>query len=222
MFNILVCEDERDLRELYCTVLRAEGFSAACASDGAQALEMLERENFDLLITDVLMPRVGGNELVRRLREAGYALPVLMITALGAPEDKHSGFRAGGDDYMVKPVDINEMVWRVRALLRRSGMVASRRLFIAGTTLDCDTLTVSWEGERVELRNKEFFLLYKLCSDIGRIFTRDQLLEDVWGMDGGEERSLEVHISSLRAKIQKNPHIGVVTVRGLGYKAVQK
>ncbi|MBR1841961.1 MAG: response regulator transcription factor [Oscillospiraceae bacterium] len=222
MFNILVCEDERDLRELYCTVLRAEGFSAACASDGAQALEMLERENFDLLITDVLMPRLGGNELVRRLREAGYALPVLMITALGAPEDKHSGFRAGGDDYMVKPVDINEMVWRVRALLRRSGMVASRRLFIAGTTLDCDTLTVSWEGERVELRNKEFFLLYKLCSDIGRIFTRDQLLEDVWGMDGGEERSLEVHISSLRAKIQKNPHIGVVTVRGLGYKAVQK
>ena len=222
MFNILVCEDERDLRELYCTVLRAEGFSAACASDGAQALEMLERENFDLLITDVLMPRVGGNELVRRLREAGYALPVLMITALGAPEDKHSGFRAGGDDYMVKPVDINEMVWRVRALLRRSGMVASRRLFVAGTTLDCDTLTVSWEGERVELRNKEFFLLYKLCSDIGRIFTRDQLLEDVWGMDGGEERSLEVHISSLRAKIQKNPHIGVVTVRGLGYKAVQK
>lgn len=222
MFNILVCEDERDLRELYCTVLRSEGFSAACASDGAQALEMLERENFDLLITDVLMPRLGGNELVRRLREAGYTLPVLMITALGAPEDKHSGFRAGGDDYMVKPVDINEMVWRVRALLRRSGMVASRRLFIAGTTLDCDTLTVSWEGERVELRNKEFFLLYKLCSDIGRIFTRDQLLEDVWGMDGGEERSLEVHISSLRAKIQKNPHIGVVTVRGLGYKAVQK
>ncbi|MBQ4426551.1 MAG: response regulator transcription factor [Oscillospiraceae bacterium] len=222
MFNILVCEDERDLRELYCTVLRAEGFSATGAADGAEAMEKIEKENFDLVITDVLMPRVGGYELVKRLREAGYTLPVLMITALGAPGDKHEGFNAGTDDYMVKPVDINEMVWRVRALLRRSGLVASRRLFIAGTTLDCDTLTVSWEGERVELRNKEFFLLYKLCSDVGRIFTRDQLLEDVWGMDGGEERSLEVHISSLRAKIQKNPHIGVVTVRGLGYKAVRK
>lgn len=222
MLKILVCEDERDLRELFCTVLRDEGFNVTGACDGAEAMEKIEKENFDLVITDVLMPRVGGCELVKRLREEGYMMPVLMITALGVPENKHSGFKAGGDDYMVKPVDINEMVWRVRALLRRSGMVASRRIFVAGTTLDCDTLSASWEGGSVELRNKEFFLLYKLCSDIGRIFTRDQLLEDVWGMDCGEERSLEVHISSLRSKIRKNPHIEIVTVRGLGYKAVLK
>lgn len=222
MFNILIAEDDRSLRELYAAALRRAGFDPVPAADGAEAMRLLDESSVDLVITDVLMPAKDGCALVREMREAGYAMPVLMITALGTPADKRSGFISGTDDYMVKPIDLDEMIWRVEALLRRSRMVASRRAYVGSTTLDCETLTVSWGETKLSLRKKEFFLLFKLVSDMGRIFTHDQLLEDVWGMDAGDQRTLEVHISGLRAKLRDNPDISIVTVRGLGYKAVAK
>ena len=220
MFKILVCEDDRQLRELFCAVLRSSGYEPIPARDGAQALEITDRENIDLVISDVLMPKKDGWELTRELRQSGFSMPILLITALGTGRDKREGFTSGADDYMVKPIDIDEMVLRVEALLRRSRMVASRRAYIGDTVLDCDTLTVTRGDKRLELRKKEFFLLFKLLSEPGRIFSHDQLLDDVWGMDGGDQRTLEVHISSLRSKLRDFPDFRIVTVRGIGYKAV--
>lgn len=223
MFQILVVEDDEELRELFCTVLEDNGYTTIPAKDGVAAFDVLDNSLIDLVISDIMMPRMDGYELTRHLRKAGYTMPVLMITAKENAADKREGFRVGTDDYMVKPIDVNEMVWRVEALLRRSQLTNQRKTKIGGTEFDCDTLTVSCGETKTELPQKEFFLLYKLAASPNRIFTRRQIMDDVWGMDSEtDSHTLDVHISRLRERLKENPDFDIVTVRGLGYKVVKK
>ena len=223
MFNILVVEDARDLRELFCDVLNENGYHAIPASDGREALDTMAHYSIDLIISDVMMPHMNGYELAKNLRDVNDLTPILMITAKGDINDKRKGFLAGTDDYMVKPVDVNEMVWRVEALLRRSRMINQHKATIGQTTFNYDTFTVQRGSEMVELPQKEFLLLYKLISSPSRIFTRQQIMDDIWGPDSESDiHTLEVHMSRLRERFKGNPDFELITVRGLGYKAVKK
>lgn len=223
MFNILVVEDDKELLDLFCTVLNENGFTAIPATDGLNAFDILDDIDVDLVISDVMMPGMDGFEMTKALREANYTMPILMITAKGNSADKREGFRVGTDDYMVKPIDVNEMVWRVEALLRRSQIVSQRKARLGSSEFDCDTLTVFTQGRSIELPQKEFFLLYKLVASPNHIFTRRQIMDDVWGVDSdADPHTLEVHISRLRDRFKNNPDFEIVTIRGLGYKAVKK
>lgn len=223
MFNILVVEDDKDLRDLFCTVLIENGYTTFSAVDGMDAFDVLERNYIDLIISDVMMPNMDGFEMTNALRTANYTMPILLITAKAGIADKHDGFKVGVDDYMVKPIDVNEMVWRVAALLRRSQAVKDRSLRIGNTDFNCDTLTVTTDSEKIELPQKEFFLIYKLISSVDRIFTRRQILDEIWGIESeADPHTLEVHISRLREKFKNNIDFEIVTIRGLGYKAVKK
>ena len=222
MITILVAEDDAELRELFRAALAAEGFRVRTAADGLEAFEAVERGDVDLAVCDVMMPRMDGFELVRVLRRSGNDLPILVITAKGERADKREGFRAGVDDYMVKPVDVDEMLWRIEALLRRSHVQSDRKLVVGQTVLDGSSLSVSGPQGSCTLPNKEFALLFKLLSAPGRVFTRRQLLEDVWGMDAAESsHTLDVHISRLRERFRDCPDFRIDTVRGLGYKGVR-
>lgn len=223
MFKILVVEDDNELNQLFCRTLNRNGYVALGASDAAQALVMLEKESVDLIISDVMMPGMDGFEFVRQLRDAKMTLPVMMITAKSDIKDKQSGFLAGADDYMVKPVDLQEMLLRVQALLRRAKSVSERRLSFGGTSLLYDVWTVEdAQGSQV-LPQKEFQLLYKLLSYPGQIFTRQQILDDIWGPEGYvDSHTLDVHISRLRERFKMNDDFEIVTIRGLGYRAVKK
>lgn len=223
MFNILVVEDNKKLLDLFCAVLSDNGYHAVPAHDGAEAMDILEHQYIDLMISDIMMPKMDGYELTKELREANFNLPVLMITAKGTMDDKHRGFNAGTDDYMVKPIDVNEMLWRVAALLRRVQAAKDRMLEIGHSTLNCDTLSVTIGTVSIELPQKEFYVLYKLLFSIGKIFTRQQLFDEIWGYDSETDiHTLDVHICRLREKFKTNPDFEIVTVRGLGYKAVKK
>lgn len=223
MFHIMVVEDDTELRDLFCAVLTEKGYHTLPAVDGVEAFDILERSYVDLIISDVMMPRMDGFELIEELRSAHYDMPILIITARDGLEDKRRGFRAGTDDYMVKPIDVNEMVWRVEALLRRSQINSERRITIGSTTLDCDTFTVSCSGTDTALPQKEFLLLFRLLSSMNRIFTRRQIMDEVWGVDSETDpHTLEVHISRLRERFRDNPDFELVTVRGLGYKAARR
>ena len=223
MFQLLVVEDNRELREMFCMVLTENGYTTLQAGDGEEALNVIAEHYVDLMITDVMMPGMDGFELSRDLRNAGYTFPILMITAKGEQTDKRDGFLAGTDDYMVKPVDVNEMLWRVSALLRRVQSINERTLHLGDTTLQCDSLTVCDAQGSVLLPQKEFFLLLKLLASPGRIFTRKQIMDEIWGVDAeADPHTLEVHISRLRDRFRDNKDFEIVTVRGLGYKAVQK
>ena len=219
----MVVEDDAELRDLFCAVLTERGYQPLPASDGMEALDILEHSYVDLIISDIMMPKLDGFTLTEQLRNANYDMPILIITALDGLEDKRRGFRAGTDDYMVKPIDVNEMVWRVEALLRRSQIYSERRITIGSTVLDCDSLTVSFGGTDTSLPQKEFLLLFRLLSSMNRIFTRRQLMDELWGLDSeADPHTLEVHISRLRERFRDNPDFEIVTVRGLGYKAVKR
>ncbi|WP_342562148.1 response regulator transcription factor [Paenibacillus sp. FSL R7-0345] len=222
MINILVVEDNGKLRQLIGTVLAKHGYHPVLAEDGQHALELLDTQIIDLIISDIMMPHIDGYELTGRLREAGFNTPVLMVTAKESFEDKQRGYLAGTDDYMVKPIDVNEMILRVGALLRRAKIVSERRLVIGEIILDYDSLTVH-RGERSTLLpQKEFYLLYKLLSYPNKIFTRQQLMDEIWGMDSETDaRTVDVHINRLRERFKDSPEFEIVTVRGLGYKAVK-
>ena len=223
MFRIMVAEDDAALQKLFCRVLDRNGFSTVGVSDGLEALELMEREFIDLIVSDIMMPRMDGYTLVQTLREGGSTVPVLMITARDAFRDMEQGFRSGADDYMVKPINVNELVLRVNALLRRAGMVSERQLTFGNTVLDYDALSVT-EGESVTvLPQKEFQLLYKLLSSPGQIFTRQQLMDEIWGMDSSTDaRTVDVHINRLRDRFRGNTDFEIRTVRGIGYKAVKR
>ena len=219
----MVVEDDTELRDLFCAVLTERGYQTLPAADGMEALDILEHSYVDLIISDIMMPKLDGFTLTEQLRNANYDMPILIITALDGLEDKRRGFRAGTDDYMVKPIDVNEMVWRVEALLRRSQIYSERRITIGSTVLDCDSLTVSFGGTDTSLPQKEFLLLFRLLSSMNRIFTRRQLMDELWGLDSeADPHALEVHISRLRERFRDNPDFEIVTVRGLGYKAVKR
>ena len=223
MFQILIAEDDAQLRQMFCRVLQRSGFTPLPAADGQEALEILEREVVDLIVSDIMMPRVDGYELVQALRESGIQIPVLMITAKDRFQDMQMGFLSGTDDFMVKPVNVNEMVLRINALLRRAKMISERRQSLGGTVLEFDGFTLRCRDGVQMLPQKEFQLLYKLASYPGRIFTRQQLMEDIWGPDSESDvHTVDVHVGRLRERLRDNPDLEIVTVRGLGYKVVRK
>lgn len=222
MLKILIAEDDRELRQLFTHVLIKHGYTVTGVSDGQEALDALEGEYYDLLISDIMMPRVDGYELVRQLREVKNTTPVLMITAKDAFDDMRMGFQSGVDDYMVKPINVNEMVLRVGALLRRAQMINERRQVIGGTTMECDSLTVTVEGEAYVLPQKEFMLLYKMAAYPGRIFTHQQLMDEIWGYDSeSDTHTVDVHIGRLRERFRDSKDFKIVTMRGVGYKVVK-
>lgn len=223
MFNVLVVEDDKELRRLFCTVLTKNGYHTIEAADGLKALDILDKEYIDLIVSDIMMPNMDGYELTKALREAHFNLPILMITAKDGINDKQKGFLVGTDDYMVKPIDVNEMIMRIGALLRRAQIVNERKFSVGLTTFEYDTLTVSHGSNSIMLPQKEFYLLYKLMANPNHIFTRQQLMDEIWGMDTETEaRTVDVHINRIRERFKDNPDFEIITVRGLGYKAVKK
>ena len=223
MLKILIVADDRELRRLFAHVLIKNGYTVKEVGNGKEALENIDAEYFDLIISDIMMPVMDGYELVRLLREQGNTTPVLMITAKDAFDDMRRGFLSGTDDYMVKPINVNEMVLRVQALLRRAQMINERKQTIGNTVLECDTFTVTTEGSSMVLPQKEFMLLYKMASFPGRIFTRQQLMDDVWGYDTeSDTHTIDVHIGRLRERFKDNKDFKIVTMRGVGYKVMKQ
>ena len=216
MFRILVVEDDVHTRKLMCAVLSQHGYDPLSARDGVEALEMLDNHHVDLIVLDLMMPRMDGYELTDQLRRGGSDIPILMVTAKEKPVDKRRGFMIGTDDYMVKPVDEEEMILRIAKI------VSDRSLTVGSTTLSYDAMTVTSMGSTRTLPKKEFLLLYKLLSYPGKIFTRRQLMDEIWDMASeSDERTVDVHINRLRDHFEGNPDFDIVTVRGLGYKAVK-
>ena len=223
MFQILVADDDKNTRLLLKAVLQAENYRVFTAENGEQALEVMDKEHIDLVVLDIMMPKMDGYAFTRTLRENDNNLPILMVSAKQLPADKQKGFLVGTDDYMTKPIDEMEMLLRIKALLRRARIVNERRIVVGDVTLDYDSLTVSRNGEKQELPQKEFMLLYKLLSYPGKIFTRIQLMDEIWGAesDTGWE-TVTVHIGRLRKRFEGWEEFEIVSVRGLGYKAVKK
>ena len=223
MFKILVVEDDVELGQLFRRVLEKNGYAVINACDGVDALNKLESEYVDIIISDIMMPNMDGYEFVRELRDAKIEIPILMITAKDSFQDMQTGFGVGTDDYMVKPVNVNEMVLRVGALLRRAKMISERQLTVGSTTLEYDSFSVKQNGVSQVLPQKEFLLLYKMLSYPNHIYTRQQLMDDIWGLDTETEaRTVDVHINRLRDRFRDSSDFEIVTVRGIGYKAVKK
>ena len=223
MFKILVAEDDASTNRLFCAILRRAGYEPIPAVDGEDALRKLDEYKVDLLLCDVMMPRLDGFALTRMIRDSGSLLPVLMVTARALPEDKRQGFLVGTDDYITKPVDKEEMLLRIKALLRRARIVDERRITVGEVVLDYDSRTVRRGHDVQTLPPKEFELLYKLLAYPDRTFTRLQLLDEIWGLDSeSDERTVNVHINRLRNRFFDWPEFEIQTVRGLGYRAVRK
>lgn len=223
MFHILVVEDNPDMRELFCTVLSDSGYQCIPAADGLEALEIMDKEYIDLIVADIMMPGMDGYELTKAVRQAKYDLPILTVTPKDQFDDMQKGFRAGTDDYMIKPINVKELVLRVEDLLRRAKIQSEKKITVGDTVLDYDALTVTIHGEETILPQKEFYLLYKLLSYPNKIFTRPQLMDEIWGMfSETDERTVNTHINRLRDRFADCTDFEIVTVRGLGYKAVKK
>lgn len=219
MFKILVAEDDEILNEMICVKLKNEGFVVSSAFDGAQAIEILESLHIDLLITDIMMPLTDGYGLAKEAKRIKENLPILMITAKSDIVDMEKGFLSGADDYMSKPINLKEMILRVNALLRRAKIASEKRLSFKGTELDYNSLGVKIDGEEIELSPKEFYLLFLLLSNEDKIFTRFEIMQEIWGFDSqSDERVVDTHIKKLRQKFEKAKDFEIVTIRGLGYK----
>lgn len=221
MLSVLVVEDDATLNKMLCTKLRLEGFTPIPAFDGIEALDITRDHHVDLVVTDIMMPVMDGNALIEELRGWKPGLPILVMTAKGQTEDMAQSFGLGADDYLVKPVDLQQLVLHVRALLRRSQLQSRQCVDVGSTTLDAGRLTVAVGGAEQVLPPKEFALLFKLVSRPGRVFTRSELLEEVWGPESGsDERNVDAHVKKLRKRLEGSDDISIETVRGLGYKAV--
>lgn len=222
MLKILIAEDDRELRLLFSHVLIKHGYTVKGVSNGREALDAMDTDYYDMIISDIMMPVMDGYEFVRSLRDAGNTTPVMMITAKDAFDDMRMGFLSGTDDYMVKPINVNEMVLRIGALLRRAQMINDRRLVIGNTVLECDSLTVTTEDETFVLPQKEFMLLYKMASFPGKIFTRYQFMDEIWGYSSeSDTHTVDVHIGRLRERFRDSKDFKIVTMRGVGYKVVK-
>ena len=223
MFHVLVVDDDKNTRLLMRALLEGEHYTVTLAANGEEALAVMERTHVDLVVLDLMMPRMDGYEFTRELRAANNDLPILMVSAKQLPDDRKKGFLAGIDDFMVKPVDEEELLLRIKALLRRAKIASERRIVLGDVVLDYDTLSVSRGGETTVLPQKEFLLLYKLLSYPGKIFTRIELMDEIWGADSetGWE-TVTVHVGRLRRRFEGWSEFEIVSVRGLGYKAVKK
>lgn len=222
MIHILVVDDDKSTRMFLSAVLEKNGYTVSTAGDGLEALEVMDKEHIDLVVLDIMMPNMDGYEFTKTLRDSNNNLPILMASAKQLPMDKHKGFIVGTDDYMTKPIDDEEMLYRIRALLRRAKIANEHKIEIGKVVIDYDSLTVSRDGEVQELPQKEFMLLYKLLSYPGKIFTRIQLMDEIWGQesDTGWE-TVTVHIGRLRKRFEGWDEFSIESVRGLGYKAVK-
>ena len=223
MFHILVVDDDKNTRLFLTALLEDAGYTVTAAVNGVDALEKMDRAHVDLVVLDIMMPHMDGYEFTRLIRESDTNLPILMVSAKQLPADKHKGFAAGTDDYITKPIDDEEMLYRIKALLRRAKIATERRITVGQVVLDYDSMTVTRGEIRQELPQKEFLLLYKLLSYPGKIFTRIQLMDEIWGADSetGWE-TVTVHIGRLRRRFEGWEEFQIESVRGLGYKAVKK
>ncbi|MBQ4630960.1 MAG: response regulator transcription factor [Clostridia bacterium] len=223
MFHILVTDDDKNTRKLFSAVLQSDGFKVSVAQNGQEALDIMDKEVVDLVVLDIMMPKLDGYEFTKILRDANNTLPILMVSAKQLPEDKKKGFLAGTDDYMTKPIDEEEFLLRIKALLRRAKIATEHRIVVGDVILDYDSLSVTKNSETMLLPQKEFMLLYKLLSYPGKIFTRLQLMDEIWGTesDTGWE-TLTVHIGRLRKRFEGWTEFEIQSVRGLGYRAVRK
>lgn len=225
MFHILVVDDDKNTRRLLRAVLEAENYSVFTAENGEEALSVLDCTHIDLIVLDIMMPKMDGYELTTLLRETNNDLPILMLTAKQLPADKHRGFQSGTDDYMTKPIDETEMLLRIKALLRRAKIASERKIVIGSVTLDYDSFTATdaATGEKQVLPQKEFLLLYKLLSYPGKIFTRIQLMDEIWGAESESGwETVTVHIGRLRKRFEDWDAFAIESVRGLGYRAVKR
>ena len=221
MFNILVVEDDKNLRKLITTYLQRNKYNTYEATNGEEALNVLDQSYIDLIVSDIMMPKMDGYELIKSLREAKYDVPILIITAKSEIEDKKEGFLLGADDYMVKPIDIEEMLLRVQVLLRRSKSASEKKIHIGDLLLNYNQLSVIKKDKVYNLAQKEFYLLYKLLSTPNTIFTRQELIEEVWGLESDSDyRTVDVHIKRIREKMKDVDEFEIVTIRGIGYKAI--
>lgn len=220
MFHILVVDDHENIRKLISAYLVRDGYRVSMAADGLEALDVIDKSQIDLMIVDILMPNMDGYKLTHELRTSKYSFPILMVTAKESIEDKRIGFRMGTDDYMVKPIDFDEMLMRVAALLRRAKIANEHRIVVGNVTIDFDTLTVTKDKAAMMLPKKEFLLLFTLLSYPQKIFTRRDLMDEIWGLDNEtDERTVDMHIKRLREKLENVSEFTIETVRGLGYKA---
>lgn len=223
MIHILLVDDDKNTRRLMRAILEGEGYTVYSATNGEEALDVLDVEHIDLVVLDIMMPKMDGYEFTKTLRNVENDLPILMVSAKQLPIDRKKGFLVGTDDFMAKPVDEEEMVLRIKALLRRAKIASDRRIVIGDVILDYDSLTVIRNSEIWELPQKEFQLLYKLLSYPGKIFTRIQLMDEIWGAESGSGwETVTVHIGRLRKRFEGFPEFDIESVRGLGYKAVKK
>ena len=223
MFHILIAERDAKTRRQLERALQKKGYQITGVADGAAALAQIDRVLFDLMVADTDLAHIDGFELTRQLRETGYLFPILLISGQNDFPSKKKGFELGADDYMAKPVDIEEMALRIQALLRRSRRIHDRQLLVGNTVLDYDSLTLSTRDTSWSLPQKEFLLLYQLASYPGKIFTKQQLIDEIWGLDSESDiRTVDVHVNRLRERLKFNDDLHIVTVRGLGYKAVKR
>lgn len=219
MPKILVAEDDRNTNKLICAVMRKLGYEPISAHNGQEALDLIDEAHPDMLITDIMMPHIDGMTLVKELRDAGYDLPILMLTAKQAQNDKNDGFIAGADDYLTKPADLKELALRVRALLRRAKIASNDEVHVGPITLDPGTLCVSAHGKQETLPKREFELLFKLLLNSGHTYTRMQLLDEVWGWDSeSSESTVNVHVNRLRTRFAAWDEFEIATIRGVGYR----
>ncbi len=223
MFDILVIDDDKNIRFMMSEVLKKAGYNVLLSADGAEGLDLCVDKHVDLVIVDIMMPNMNGYEFTQKLRQVSEDLPVIMVSAKQLPEDRKIGFKVGIDDYMTKPLDTEELLLHVKALLRRYKIVNERKLIVGKVCLDCDSYTVTREEERYELPQKEFMLLYKLLSFPNKIFTRIQLMDDIWGTEcETDPETVTVHVGRLRKRFAHFSEFEIVSIRGLGYKAVKK
>lgn len=223
MFKILVVEDDKNLRKLIVTCLEKANYTVFDTKNGEEALELMDRQYVDLIVTDIMMPEMNGYELIKELRDANYNTPILIITAKEDIEDKRIGFSLGADDYMVKPINIDELIMRVKSLLKRSNQANEKKIKIGDVELAYDKLEIRKKDKVYQLTQKEFYLLYKMLSTPDTIFKRQDLIEEIWGLENESDfRTVDVHIKRLREKLEDINEFEIVTIRGIGYKAIIK
>ena len=221
MFKILIAEDDSELRQLFSHVLIKNGYSVTGVCNGKEALDALDKGYYDLIISDIMMPEMDGYELVSSLRTAGYSIPVMMITAKDAFDDMRMGFVSDTDDYMVKPIEFDEMIMRIKAILRRTGIAQSKRLVIGSTVLDREERSAYVDGVEISLTPREFDIVFKLLSYPKKTFSRQAIMDEFWDSETtSSTRTVDVYVTKLRDKFSLSKDFEIQTVHGLGYKAV--
>lgn len=223
MFKILIVEDDKNLRKLMTTYLKRNEYETYEATNGIEALDIMDRNYVDLIISDIMMKEMDGYELTKSLREANYTIPILLVTAKSTIEDKKEGFLLGADDYMVKPINMEELLLRVKVLLKRANSANEQKLIIGNLILDYKQMSVQYKSKNYQLAQKEFQLLYKFLSTPDTIFTRQELIEEIWGLESESDfRTVDVHIKRIREKLEDVKEFEIITIRGIGYKAIIK